>query len=188
MHELRLLSECDDVGVRLTEPGQALFQDAVHAVDQLLHLLLPMQGLHAICASRFPKHACNLFGKLRDDCLQLFVPMFIPEVGQAQRDPVHPMMSFQQLQTAMVGIAVRGQELLLLARGKVADLENTVNVLRRDRGRIGGIRDLRYEAAILAKRFRQALPHSRWPAVEDLLQHALVGGHVLQRRIGIWPP
>ncbi len=43
-HEFSLVAERDDVGVRLAEPGQALLQDLVDAVDQFLHLLLPIQA------------------------------------------------------------------------------------------------------------------------------------------------
>src|SRR5260370_39447243 len=96
--------------------------------------------------SRLPKDARNLFSKLRDDGFQLFVPAFVAEVGQAQCDPVRPVVCFQQLQSAVVRIAVCCQELFLLAWRKVADLENAVDMPGRNRGRVGRAGDTGYKS------------------------------------------
>jgi len=59
----------------------------------------------------------------------------------------------------------------------MADLKDRVEVLDWNRNRIGRIRNLAYEAAVLAHRMREPQPHAGWPVVQHFLEYALVLGN-----------
>src|SRR6266545_2007757 len=80
-------------------------------------------------------------------------------------------------QAERVSPRVRGQEVALLALREVADLEDRVEVLRRDGHRVGRARDLRDEGAVLAERERQPVARAGRAVVDDALEHALVSRH-----------
>ena len=71
---------------------------------------------------------------------------------------------------------VRGHELGLLGRQKVAYLEDALDMRRRNRHAVSGVRDLRDEAAVLAERLGQPQSGSGRAILQHLLQNALVLG------------
>src|SRR5262249_56596459 len=77
---------------------------------------------------------------------------------------------------ARMGASIGIDELTALLRREMTDLENDIDVIGRDRRRIGRIRDLTDEASILAKRRRQSLAGSRRPPVKDPCENRLVRG------------
>ena len=70
---------------------------------------------------------------------------------------------------------IGGEETLLLLRREMANLNDRMHMLRGNRRLIGGIGDLRDEAAILAGGLGEALPHPGGTTVEDIAQDGLVG-------------
>src|SRR4051794_23608771 len=72
--------------------------------------------------------------------------------------------------------AIGREESVLLMRREMADVEDGLEMLQRNRRGIGRIDDLRDEAAVLADRLRQPLPRARGPAVDNRTQDRLVSG------------
>src|SRR5260370_23966971 len=77
---------------------------------------------------------------------------------------------------ARMRAAIGFEERRPLRRREMAGLEDGVEVLYRDRHRIGRIGDLADEAAILAHDLRQLEAHAGWPLVKHRLENGLVGG------------
>src|SRR5229473_2909618 len=93
----------------------------------------------------------------RDQLLDAAVARLVPEIGQVDRvAPQSPRLP-DELHAARMCAAIGFEEMLLLLRREVADLENGVEVDRRNRNSIGRVRDLRDEAAILLERGGGAL-------------------------------
>src|SRR3979411_1373944 len=68
---------------------------------------------------------------------------------------------------------IRGQELAPVGGREVADLEDRLEMLHRDRHRVHRICDLRDERTVLSQRDRQTMTRSGCACVENPVQHAL---------------
>ena len=77
--------------------------------------------------------------------------------------------------------AIGVEEGVPVVRREVADVEDRLDMPRRDRRGIGRVGDLRDEAAVLAERVGEPLPRARRAVVDDPLQDRLVPGDGLRR-------
>ena len=101
--------------------------------------------------------------------VQSAVLLLVLEVGQRQRDPPSSILVTERPQALGMRLAVGVEEALALGRRKVADLEDRLDVLRRDRRRISRIGNLGDEAAVLAERLGQPLAHAGGSSLEHIL-------------------
>src|SRR5581483_730912 len=114
--------------------------------------------------------------KLVDEPLELRIPDRIAEVGDLHADRSPRLIVFGSAHAAGMGSGIRVQERPTVSWREVTDLEDSVDMLDRDRNRIGGIRDLRDEAAILAEDGGQPLSGARGAPIEHRSQNLLVLG------------
>src|SRR5579859_3275578 len=118
-----------------------------------------------------PGEAVDEFG---DQRLKLSIAVVAAQIGQQDRMGAHPAPFMRDLAPARMGTMVELEKVPLVLGREMADLEDRLQMALRDRHRIGGIGDLRDEAAVLAERDGQPLPRAGRPVVEHLLQDGLV--------------
>src|SRR5206468_6505838 len=123
-----------------------------------------------------PQQFSGKGGEIRHQRIALAVLLGIAEVGQSDCDsPDRVRLSLAIfLQAAWMSTPVSREKQFFLFLGKVADLEDPLDMLNRDGSEINGIGNLRDEAAVLAERFCQALAHAGGPPVQHLLENPLV--------------
>ena len=174
-HELAVGAEGQDVGVGGGKAVEALGQDSVDAVHELLHSSPP----------GFAQKARHFVHEFAHRLVECGVGLVVAEVRHQQRQVPHLAPGVADLEPPRMRLPVGAEEGLALSRTEVADREQRRQVaLRNGRGvaRAGHLGD---EAAVLAERIGEALPRARWPRLEDARQHQLIGPDVLAGLVGL---
>src|SRR5258705_13642920 len=117
--------------------------------------------------------ACNFFRELTQERVKLAVLLFAPEIRQHQRETPAALPLFQEKQPPRVRPVIGFKKAVPFRHREMADLYDGMNVLSRDRRLIGRIGNLRDEAAVLAERFGQTLPHAGRPPIEHVAKDSL---------------
>src|SRR6266853_408917 len=119
-------------------------------------------------ASGILDQPCDFLRELAQQRVKLVVLLFGPQIRQHQRETPAAFALFQEKQPAGVRPVIGFKEPVPLLCREMADLDDGVHVLRRDRRLIGRVGNLRDETAILAERFGQTLAHAGWASIEHI--------------------
>src|SRR6266481_3256467 len=126
-------------------------------------------------ASGILDQPCDFLRELAQQRVKLVVPLFGPQIRQHQRETPAAFALFQEKQPARVRPVIGFKEPVPLLCREMADLDDGLHVLRRDRRLIGRVGNLRDETAILAEGFGQTLAHAGRPSIEHIPKDRLVG-------------
>jgi hypothetical protein len=117
------------------------------------------------------REAADLSREPRDHLVQSAIPARVAKIGDRYGNYAGLNYGITALVTVRVRPGIGVEKVSSVHLRKVANLEHCIEVLQRDRHRIGGIRQLRNEGAIGAERFGKVLPSARWAVFENTLQN-----------------
>ena len=180
----------DDVRMRRDETVEALVEQSLRRIEKFLHVLPSCLRKSRPAA---PPNSATRRGRIATHARSVAVPddpreptrrianQFV-ESSFFFSSPKSETSSFRCADSgfrgspAPVGMsALEGVEKSSFLRGrKMANLENDFEMRRGNRHGIGGVGDLRDEAAVLAQRGGEPLPRARGPTVEYVAQESLV--------------
>ena len=168
-HELVLVAERDDVGMGGGEAVEAFGQHRFDVVDELLHGASPSCGPYS-------SKLRNLAHEIGDQrCAASHCGLVVAEVRKIDDMSSERVRVVHERRPVGWARRIGFEESAPLVGREVANLEDRCRGAGRDRRGIGGIGDLRDEAAVLAERGGKALARAGG-RVEHALQNALVCG------------
>src|SRR5882724_2056442 len=106
---------------------------------------------------------CDFLREFAQERIQLVVLLFASKIRQHQGKTPASLPLLQQQQPPRVRAVIGFEKLVPLLRREMANLDDGMDVLGRDRRLIGRIGNLGDEAAVLAERFGKTLAHAGWP-------------------------
>ena len=152
---MRTMSECaaqNPARLSLTTFSTALISFFIRASPDV-----------ALERQRILDQPCDFLRELAQQRVQLVVLLLAAKIGQHQRETPASLPFLQQQQPPRMRAVIGFEKPVPFLRREMADLDDGVDMLRRDRRLIGRVGDLRDEAAVLAERFGQTLAHAGRP-------------------------
>ena len=111
--------------------------------------------------------------------MQLLIARLIAEIGKVNRMGLEVLCIIVDGETLGMPPPIGFHELLLINWREVADFEYEIDMVGWNWRWISWIGDLADEAAVLGKRYGEALPRSRGPLVKHAGQNAFILGYGL---------
>src|SRR5271170_8088919 len=145
-----------------------------------ISLFIPSSSLFARRSKAPPsilhrRHEANEVAHIfRDHCVDSLVSPGAPQIGHGEADRPNSHCRLAGLAPTGVRSVIGGEKGRSVGRRKVADLENGLQMLGRDRHRIDRIDQLRHERAVRTERDGKPPPRPGGPVVAHRLQEPLV--------------